>query len=511
MNRHGSGKPSPLHLALILAAGLLLTYVFATRGSEIARLAGYPLDDAWIHATFARNLAHGDGYSFNRGEMTGGATAPLFVFLLAAAYALFGPQVWISLALGVASNLLTAALVYLTLLLLVPGPRWIALLGGLVVSSSPLLAWASLSGMETTLYALLLVAGIYAHLRHRPTLAIALFCLALWVRPEAVLLVAASLVLTGARAPIRAFVTIANVIAYGAFNQIVGGSPLPHSVVAKVAPQAASIAQVAHFLYLQLPLWILPSMGEWAATQSPALLCLAVAGVGLAWRSRRAVLVVAGGYLVLHELGFAFVTDSAGPQYRYVLPLLPLVAILAGVGAGALLGRLRPRLEGPAMAVVAAAVLVPQLVAIPAQATNYAWNVQNINGMHRFLGELLREKTAPRDTVATNDIGAIGYFSGRYIVDPVGLINPKLPLPEFLTRYRPRLLIVFPNWYREYSRVDSVEGGPYFYDADSTYRYWGLFGVELRHNTVVARDKIFTFVRLPREKPPPADHWMYRH
>ena len=60
-------------LALFLQVELDLT------GGEL----GVPLDDAWIHYQFARNLSRGNGFGYNPGEPTAGSTAPLWTLLLA--------------------------------------------------------------------------------------------------------------------------------------------------------------------------------------------------------------------------------------------------------------------------------------------------------------------------------------------------------------------------------------------------------------------------------------------
>src|SRR3972149_1221761 len=44
---------------------------------------GLPLDDAWIHQTYARNLAERGEWAFVPGEASGGSTAPLWTVLLA--------------------------------------------------------------------------------------------------------------------------------------------------------------------------------------------------------------------------------------------------------------------------------------------------------------------------------------------------------------------------------------------------------------------------------------------
>ncbi|HET7903674.1 MAG TPA: hypothetical protein VFM17_03845, partial [Candidatus Eisenbacteria bacterium] len=45
--------------------------------------AGYLTDDSFIHFQFAKNLLRGDGFAFNAGDPTYGATSPLWVLLLA--------------------------------------------------------------------------------------------------------------------------------------------------------------------------------------------------------------------------------------------------------------------------------------------------------------------------------------------------------------------------------------------------------------------------------------------
>lgn len=51
---------------------------------------GYIVDDTYIHLQFARNLAAGEGWCFNRGEPVYGFTGPLFPALLAALHAAAG-------------------------------------------------------------------------------------------------------------------------------------------------------------------------------------------------------------------------------------------------------------------------------------------------------------------------------------------------------------------------------------------------------------------------------------
>ena len=106
----GPRNPSPARLswqfAAIIAAAQLLVFLFYVL-VELQRNGklGFPLDDPWIHLTFARNLAQGWGFAFNRGEPVQGSSAPLWTAILAF-FHLFtksaAAMVWISKILGAA-------------------------------------------------------------------------------------------------------------------------------------------------------------------------------------------------------------------------------------------------------------------------------------------------------------------------------------------------------------------------------------------------------------------------
>jgi hypothetical protein len=59
----------------------------------------------------------------------------------------------------------------------------------------------------------------------------------------------------------------------------------------------------------------------------------------------------------------------------------------------------------------------------------------------------------PDETLATHDIGAIGYFADYEIIDLVGLVNPEAleyhngrRLAEYLDEAQPEYILIFPDW-----------------------------------------------------------------
>jgi hypothetical protein len=89
-------------------------------------------------------------------------------------------------------------------------------------------------------------------------------------------------------------------------------------------------------------------------------------------------------------------------------------------------------------------------------AADYAAKVKNINDLQIATARWLQKTTTPEARIATNDIGAIAYFSGRFIIDTEGLVTPEAIHPKrmrrfvpFLESQRPDLLVIFPEWYPE--------------------------------------------------------------
>ncbi|MEP7199290.1 MAG: hypothetical protein ABI874_05675, partial [Chloroflexota bacterium] len=119
-----------LVFALCLAS--LALYVGLTF-AQVGRLA-YPLDDAWIHLTFARNLALRHEFAFVPGQPSAGSTSPLWAFVLAPGFLWpFGPDVWVY-ALGVLCLFAASALTYRLARRLFPDAPNLAPVSALVIA-----------------------------------------------------------------------------------------------------------------------------------------------------------------------------------------------------------------------------------------------------------------------------------------------------------------------------------------------------------------------------------------
>ncbi|MCI0555637.1 MAG: hypothetical protein L0287_32225, partial [Anaerolineae bacterium] len=85
-------RVDPRLVIAIVALIVVGFYLFVS--ASIFRI-GFPLDDAWIHLTYARNLAEHGEWAFRLGERSAGSTAPLWTVLLSIGFLLgLAPYIW---------------------------------------------------------------------------------------------------------------------------------------------------------------------------------------------------------------------------------------------------------------------------------------------------------------------------------------------------------------------------------------------------------------------------------
>jgi hypothetical protein len=183
-------------------------------------------------------------------------------------------------------------------------------------------------------------------------------------------------------------------------------------------------------------------------------------------------------------------TVHLGQHLRYVTNLMPVFAIGAGVGLGALLrlvwvraGRAgwSERARGIAAGLIALPVAVQAALGVWNYSDTYAVNVKNINDMQVHLGRWVARELPREAVLAVNDIGAIAYLSRRRIIDLEGIATPAiLPykgsdagLMQFLAERKPHYLMIFPTWYRGlYETFKNLTMFPHAIEDNRTCGYY---------------------------------------
>ena len=428
---------------------------------------GFPLDDAWIHQTYARNLALLGQWAFIPGEPSAGSTSPLWSVLLSIGYLIrIQPLVWVYVLGG-------ASLYGIAIL----GEKWYRShfqlrfpWMGLFLAGEWHLVWASVSGMETLLYSLLILA-VFCLLLKKPSrywITGALIGLSTWVRPDGVTLLGPVLfviLLSGANLKARLVkggqCIVGFMVAflpYLYFNWRLAGSWWPNTFYAKQAEYA--VYQQIPYLERYLSLALLPLIGA-GALLLPGLLYQGWCAV----RSRDWVSISA----ILWWVGYTGVYASRLPvtyqHGRYLIPAMPVYFILGLIGITKIIRGMKQSIKWQRIIKNTWMLIIVGVwlgfYGIGAQA--YAQDVAIIETEMVASAKWISINTPPNALIAAHDIGALGYFGGRKIIDLAGLVSPEVipfirdevKLAIYLDNKHVDFLETFPGWYPYLSKLGS--------------------------------------------------------
>lgn len=457
----------------------LVVAVLATASYVALANGGFPLDDSWIHQVYARNLAQTGQWAFVPGIPSQASTAPLYTLLLAVGYALeVDYKLWTHV-LGAAA-LAAAGMVGARMAgRLSPQDCWTPLVAGLALTLAWHLIWAAASGMETMLFSALtlgMMALAWRELdehpagpRDLPALRGvgfgALAALAVITRPEAVVLAAlAGLLMFVARPQptwrafwswsLGAMVGFGVAIApYLAQNLRLTGGLLPDTAAAKQAQNAPIIAG----LPLSVRIWemLKPLLAGGQLLLLPGAAAYSLVLLKRARHHRRtALLLLPLAWAAALILLYAARLPAPYQHGRYVIPALPAWIVLGVVGASWMLRWGRSSAPGRVLSrSLAAAAALAFLYFVGAGALAYQKDVRIIDEEMVAAARWIAANVPPEDRLAVHDIGALGYFAPRPILDLAGLVSPEIVpfindterLWEWLDQEGARYLMAFPD------------------------------------------------------------------
>jgi hypothetical protein len=459
---HGFRQQAVIVAVAIMGAAVYLAWATATGAWGLA------LDDAWIHQTYARNLATTGQFAFVPGQPSAGSTSPLWTLLIAPGYLAHVDFKWWTYALGAACLAATALGVRRLSLRWFPDRPRAALAAGILTALEWHLLWAAVSGMETVLFTALAVWLMALALDptpgvRRPVTVGVLGGLLVLTRPEGLLLVGLILAAQAGQGSKSSdwldfgwsLAALAALLApWLAFNWRVSGTLFPNTFYAKQL-EYASLLQAIPLTRRLAQVFFAPLIGA----QALLIPGLTVAAWALVRRisDRKTWLQLAPLAWIVAHLGLYGLRLPVTYQHgRYEMPVIPALIALGVGGTAALLrwddARLWPRVLSRAATL---AIAVAQLAFVALGARAYATDVMIIEGEMVQVARWLEVNAAPGDLVAAHDIGAIGYFSRQPILDLAGLVSPEV-IPfvrdearlEALIRQRGAVyLVTFPSWY----------------------------------------------------------------
>jgi len=469
-------KTFRLFLVLVLCSALFSALLYLGWSYSYGS-PGFPLDDAWIHQTYARNLAHTGQLSYVPGQPSAGSTSPLWTILLSIGYLLrLDYRLW-TYFLGAVGLALTAWTAYRLAHRLFPDQLWAAPLTGLFCALEWHLTWAAFSGMETILFTwlALLTMNLQLAICSSPfAIRHSLFAVAGIVaglltltRPEGLLLAG----LVGLALLWRAWCEarwqgVLAVAGYGlafalvispwlAFNLCVSEQPFPNTFYAK---------QAEYRILLSLPLWsrlarvLLPTIAGAQFILVPGFLYAAFRAL----RSTPRTASIPFLWWLVTVLVYALRLPVNYQHGRYLIPTIPILVILGSWGT---LSLLRPdsrqtmaRVFSRAMSIAALVLLlIFWIIGARAYAADVGFIEGEMVGVARWL-----EANAPSDAlIAVHDIGAVGYWVDRPLLDLAGLITPEVVpfiadetrLLAFMEEKGVKYVVFFPDWSPTYARM----------------------------------------------------------
>jgi len=446
---------------LLIIIGAVLSVSGYLLASALTYRLGFPLDDAWIHQTYARNLANFGEWSFVPHQISGGSTAPLWSVLLV-------PGVWLGLSplpwayfLGTSILALLAIFTEFLVRHISPDYRtqipWV----GIFIVLEWHLVWAAVSGMETLLSGLLItfVLGLLVF-GSRNYLAIGLLIgIGVWVRPDTVTLLGpAILVILMTRSILseKLFSFSKLIIGFGViltfyflFNLIIAGTPFPNTYYAKQAEYA--ILQNLPFYSRFLSIFLLPITGV-GFFLVPGVVLLLIRSIKIREWGILAGMIWFTGYIVIYAWRLP-VTYQHG---RYIIPAMPIYFIFGLAGMlNFICSQSLNRWKWIVSKVwqISTGLVIISFWVLGARA--YATDVAVIETEMVATAKWVAANVPSDSLIAAHDIGALGYFAPRNIVDLAGLVSPEIipiirdekQLAQYLNNRNVKFLMTFPDWY----------------------------------------------------------------
>jgi len=399
------------------------------------------VDDTYIHLQYARNLAEAGELSFNRGEPVYGATSPLWVSLLAV---LDKAGAYLPSACRILAWLFAAASIALVyrLTAALDGRTAAPLAAALICASEAWFVRWTAVGMETSFAVFMILLVMYSSLSAATSVwrsvlfGIALFAAAL-SRPEALLLVPLAVVaFLFAKGTARRFVFLLVFIPlFAVWLYCIHRHTGNYFPLTAGAKQGRPVISPAILMRLLIPARIMGATIAlpWFALVAGLLIGIFHArGTGSLFSDRGSIREEPAALLMLlwiFTLPVAYAVLDFQVLSRYLVPVVPVAVVLGTIAWRRLSFRLRPgpRWTRSAVAVFAAlgmlqSVCVYGLIVVPPTRAFSRALETTLAGM----GSWLAENTSADALVASPDIGAIGWYSRRRILDLGGLVTPEI-------------------------------------------------------------------------------------
>ncbi|MBU1625823.1 hypothetical protein KKB18_00475, partial [bacterium] len=410
---------------ILLAAIILIFFIHAFYFSP------FTVDDAFISFQYAKNLALGNGLTFNTGERVEGYTNFLLVLIESLLY-LVGLDLifWIK-TLSILAGAGIIILMYKLICLEIQNNNLVNLLPCLIVAVNSPFVLASTAGLETQLFSLAVFAGLYVFLKNDRTtgkiLASLLLTISILIRPEGLIFFGILTIIelqndlkSGNKAAFSAWLGTFSLIfiPYFIWRFSYFGELLPNTFHAKVGGDLFSRMiygknYVHSFLKtFNLRIFLFISIIQFFRNRLSKI-------------GKILLLIV-----LIYFLYICYTGEDWIPQYRFIAPVIPIIFTLSYIGVFTLLKNMTLKLS-PRIMIFLKIILIIHLAIFSSRTislkntekmfTHIRMRAYGYEHAHKYLALWLRNNSPENSSVAMMDVGMIKFYSERYVIDITGL------------------------------------------------------------------------------------------
>jgi arabinofuranosyltransferase len=433
---------------IFILSGLALLYYLNTLYWEKDTV-----DDSFITYRYSRNLARGEGLTYNQGAKVEGYSNFFWVLLHAFPIRYGADPIHISRILSLFGGLILLAVLLITLRSGRGGITMIGAAAAVYLALNPFLGLWTMVGMETVWYTMLLVTGIYflagGWNRRGYLWSAVLLSLACLTRPEGTFIVAAicgyQLFLIIRRRKVSppqlrwGAILFGIVGLYYIWRLVYFGDILPNTYYAKLGGQLSLWDRRAGFIYLRD--YFLISGWAFGAYLAGGIVLILKFDYkqGLAW-----IFPAAAGIF------FAYYSNGDWmPNFRFLVPVLPMLLAAASLGfirLGEKRGERSARAAGFSPWVTVAGLVLLGAALVKVYPLDAVWMSELSRQFRpkRSLFSFLKTRgyvgydiwtmaaypalyhVRPGELISLGDIGVVGYILDCEILDTNGLVDKRI-------------------------------------------------------------------------------------
>lgn len=416
----------------------IISYFIIVAGEyflTIEKLGGsytYSLDDAYTHMAIAKNAALHSVWGVTQYNFSSSTSAPLWTFILAVLFKLFGVYSIIPLILNIIIGLSIIISAYKILARYVKDGTTllVLLLALIIVVPIPLLAFI---GMESLLHILFvslfiqyLIPAFNEENKKSFYLLLIIASLVCMVRYESYFMIlATSLIFLYEKKIIKAFLLLVSgwvlISIYGFWSMSHGWYFFPNTLLVKGNLPSLTISGIVSFLQV-----VFSKMSNFSHIYGLLFITALFILKGLYSKDTQLNFVSKFNYIILVTLTIHVSTAYVAPYYRYEAYLVFLGIIGMVLNLSQMESKLRPlllkssKLEYSLTIVLLIIMLSPFIYRGVGGVLSSVPGSKNIHDQQCQMAFFIN-KYYQNNIVAINDIGAISFYTDAHIIDLVGL------------------------------------------------------------------------------------------